>query len=194
MRAKQQDFFDTPTFKHLTRKEHGGGLYRGQRKEARPIATSQPIHLTLKSKRAHGEWAMDHPLHNERVFSLVNKIARKNFVKIHRFANASDHLHLLVEVKRRRHFKKFLRTVAAMVARAVTGAKKGAPKGKFWSSLAYSRVVTWGREFNAVSTYIDRNSLETLGLLTRALRKYSLSDALAMAQRHGTRSAHLFSG
>jgi hypothetical protein len=67
MRAKQQDFFDKPAFKHLSRKEHGGGLYRGQRKEARPIATSQPIHVTLKSKRAHGEWEMDQPHHNKYV-------------------------------------------------------------------------------------------------------------------------------
>jgi hypothetical protein len=94
-----------------------------------------------------------------------------------------------MEVKRRGHFQNFLRTLTALIARAVTGAKKGYPKGKFWSSLAYSRTVTWGREFKRVALYLDRNELETLGLLTRNLRRYSLSKSLELAQRWGTTGA-----
>jgi hypothetical protein len=37
--------------------------------------------------------------------------------------------------------------------------------------LIYSRIVTWGREFRAVSTYILRNTLEALYLIAYQPRR-----------------------
>ena len=36
---------------------------------------------------------------------------------------------------------------------------------KFWGYLIYSRIVSWGSEFKTVLRYIDRNTLEALGLI-----------------------------
>jgi hypothetical protein len=36
---------------------------------------------------------------------------------------------------------------------------------KFWSFLLYSRVVSWGRDFSAVVSYIQKNTLELLQLI-----------------------------
>ncbi len=36
---------------------------------------------------------------------------------------------------------------------------------KFWSFLLYSRVVSWGRDFSAVVSYIQRNTLELLQII-----------------------------
>ena len=36
---------------------------------------------------------------------------------------------------------------------------------KFWSYLTYSRIVSWGREFKRVSSYITQNTLEVLHLI-----------------------------
>lgn len=44
----------------------------------------------------------------------------------------------------------------------VTGARKGRPVGRFWTGLAYSRVVEWGREFKSVTRYVLLNAFEAL--------------------------------
>ncbi|MCM2280197.1 MAG: hypothetical protein NDJ89_19185, partial [Oligoflexia bacterium] len=56
------------------------------------------------------------------------------------------------------------------IARTITGARKGVRKGRFWDALAYSRVVTWGRELKNVSIYVIMNELEGLGIWSRKLR------------------------
>jgi hypothetical protein len=38
-------------------------------------------------------------------------------------------------------------------------------KRKFWALLVYTRAVSWGREFETVSRYILRNTLEALKLI-----------------------------
>jgi REP element-mobilizing transposase RayT len=50
---------------------------------------------------------------------------------------------------------------------------KGCAKNqrKFWALLIYSRVVTWGREYKAVTNYIQKNILEALNLIAYAPRK-----------------------
>jgi hypothetical protein len=45
----------------------------------------------------------------------------------------------------------------------MTGAKKGR-KGKFWTELAWSRVVNWGRDLLALGDYLSKNVLESLGV------------------------------
>jgi hypothetical protein len=61
-------------------------------------------------------------------------------------------------------FQSFLRVFAGMTARLVTGAHKGEPIGRFWDSVAYSRIVSWGREFRSVGAYVRKNEEEALGL------------------------------
>jgi hypothetical protein len=44
----------------------------------------------------------------------------------------------------------------------ITGARRGRPigDGSFWSALAWSRVISWGSEYNKVRDYIYRNRIE----------------------------------
>ena len=76
-------------------------------------------------------------------------------------------------------FSPRLRTVAAVLARRVTGARRGNAVGRFWDAPAYSRLLTWGREFAAVRGYCARNRLEAIGFLTTADRALPLDLALA---------------
>jgi len=41
----------------------------------------------------------------------------------------------------------FSANIAGQVACAVTGARRGAPSGRFWDYTAWSRVVAWGRDY-----------------------------------------------
>ncbi len=54
----------------------------------------------------------------------------------------------------------FLRSFSGEVARAVTGARKGKPFGKFWDALAHSRVITGRKSFEIIDRYIFANQLE----------------------------------
>jgi hypothetical protein len=68
-------------------------------------------------------------------------------------------------------FQSFLSAFAGMSARLVTGACKASPVGKFWDSVAYSRIVSWGREFRSVGAYVEMNDDEAHGLRPPRARK-----------------------
>jgi hypothetical protein len=60
----------------------------------------------------------------------------------------------------------FLREVSGLVARAVTGAKKGMPtSGRFWDHLAWSRIVDWGRDLLTIRKYFEKNFQEFIHIL-----------------------------
>jgi REP element-mobilizing transposase RayT len=140
--------------------EHGGALRRGRRKTERPVSTRFPMHVVLHSERAREEWSLTR--HSRGVRRALDACADRNGVKIYDFANVGSHLHVLVRARRREAFQAFLRSFAGIVARVVTGARKNRPLtgGRFWSALAWSRVVRWGKDYWIVRHYIFRNRIE----------------------------------
>lgn len=179
MPAKQLTFLKTKAFAEQNRLEHGGSLRAGRRKLARPIDTKRPLHLVLRSSRARGELSFLRKRNRSKVEALLRRYARRFHVKIYDLANAGNHLHVVLRAQSRQGFQNFLRTVSAMIARAVTGAKKGVKAGRFWDALAYTRVVEWGRSFVAMRAYLSRNRLEAIGFLAKSDRAASFSVALA---------------
>jgi REP element-mobilizing transposase RayT len=142
----------------LARTEHGGALRRGRRKLERPVSTRRPMHVVLASKRAQGDWSLRK--HARSVRSTLRALAQRFGIRVYRFANVGTHLHLLVRARRREAFQAFLRSFAGIVARRVTGARRGRPSGRFFSALAWSRVVSWGRDYFGVRHYVFRNAIE----------------------------------
>jgi hypothetical protein len=144
----------------LTDTAHGGSVRKGRRKIERPVSTRQPMHVVLHSKRAHGPWSLRR--HEQAVHKALRACAARNGVKLYGFANVGSHLHVLVRARRRDAFQGFLRSFAGIVARVVTGSRKSRPLtgGRFWSGLAWSRVVHWGDDRWIVQHYIFRNIIE----------------------------------
>jgi len=88
----------------------------------------------------------------------------------------------LIQGKTREGIQNFLRYVSGQIAFRVTNAKKGEPIGavrlagkttqglmksekqRFWDSLAFSRVVSFGKEFDIAKNYLITNLLEAKGL------------------------------
>jgi hypothetical protein len=87
-------------------------------------------------------------------------MARRFGVRVYDFANVGSHLHLLIRARRRDAFQAFLRSFSGIVARRVTGARRGRPSGRFFDGLAWSRVVAWGRDYLGVRHYVFRNVIE----------------------------------
>jgi REP element-mobilizing transposase RayT len=167
--ARQLDFFTAKSASKLQdyakRVQHGGDVRRGRRKLARPFDPRRALHLTLHSERAKGAWSMLKFDNARAIERLIGRLAKENRVKIYEFANSGNHLHFLLRAKDHEGFKRFLRTLTALTARIVTGAKKGNPKGKFWDGLAWSTLVNWGRQFFDARYYVIQNMLEAEGLV-----------------------------
>jgi REP element-mobilizing transposase RayT len=168
--------------RELFRTEHGGDIRRAQRKLERPVSVRRPMHVTLHSGRAKGGWSLLR--HRRDIRQALAACARRTGVKVYDFANVGSHLHLLLRARRRGDFQSFLRSFSGIVARLVTGSRKGRPLGggRFWSELAWSRVISWGREYSTLRKYIHRNRIEAA--LGPAARR-ALEQRTAQRDDHG---------
>ena len=139
----------------------GGSLQKGKRKSARPLNPKTTLHIVLKSSRARGAWSMLR--HKTKIRDLLERVANENQIKIYQYSNVGNHLHLLVQLKDRKCFQKFLRVFSGRVALLVTGAKKGNAQGPFWNERPFTRIVEWGRDFKRMAYYFIKNELESRG-------------------------------
>ncbi len=155
---QQGPLFARDVHAELVRTEHGGAVRRGRRKLERPVSVRRPMHVVLTSQRARGSWSLRR--HERAVRDALRAMARRFGIRVYDFANVGTHLHLLVRSRRRESFQAFLRSFAGIVARQVTGARRGRPSGRFFCGIAWSRVVGWGRDYLGVRHYVFRNEIE----------------------------------
>jgi REP element-mobilizing transposase RayT len=130
------------------------------------------MHVVLRSTRARGPWSLRRKEADHRIRSTMRALAQRYDLKVYEFANAGNHIHMLVRARKRDLFQAFLRAFAGIIARQVTGARRGRPIGRFWDDLAYSRILHWGREFSLVGDYVVQNELEARGLIPYVPRRW----------------------
>lgn len=165
MRASQQSLFDRFESKakkreYAKRVTHGGVSSVGKRKLRRPLATKKWMHLILKSDKAFGPFSMLRAKNNAFVSKLVVKKARQFRIELKDLVNMGNHIHFQIRVSRREDFQNFLRSICALIARFVTGAKKGKAFEKFWQALAFTRIVETGIELMGLEGYLLANKIE----------------------------------
>ena len=68
-----------------------------------------------------------------------------------------NHIHLKVRFKDSRRMGQFLKSFAATLARAVTGARRGKRFGKFWDGLVYTRTLLTRFEELGLRGYFEGN-------------------------------------
>ena len=152
--------------------QHGGDITKGKRKERRPIAINRSMHITLRSSHAKGAWSFLTGRNAKFIKSLLTSLSQQHQVTLYESANSGTHLHLLLRAKSRIDFQRFVRSLSSQIARFVSGAMKGKPfQGKFFDSLFFSRIVSWGREYASVLRYIRMNTEEALGLIPYTPRR-----------------------
>ena len=181
-----------------SRREHGGSLLVGRRRKHRPLSTKTPLHLVLRSDFAWGSRSLLR--HRPLIEAVIKKASLRFGVRVYEKAIVRNHIHLVVQGKRRIALQNFFRVVAGHIAqeilrsfpilpseRGAGGAPKAAggfaravgskvPKtreseNKFWQTRIYSRILTWGRELKTVRAYLVQNTLEALGLIPYQNRK-----------------------
>ncbi|MCC7405694.1 MAG: transposase [Bdellovibrionales bacterium] len=167
MKAKQSnlfDYFDTrQTRLRYGRTHHGGVETKGHRKLERPLSTTRPIHLVLKSHKAKGSLSFLTHQNKPVVETIIREKARKFGVRICQFANVGNHLHLKIRIASRPLFQAFLVSVTTLIARTLTGARRGKKFGRFWQGQAFTRVLVSRREELNLFGYIKANQIEGRG-------------------------------
>ena len=96
----------------------------------------------------------------EFIDKLVAVKARKFGVEVKDFVNMGNHIHFQLRIVSRVGFQNFLRSISNLIARHVTGARKGKPFGKFWQGLAFTRVITSYFELTGFERYLLANKIE----------------------------------
>lgn len=144
------------------RRTHGGVPSRGRRKLARPFAKNKWIHLILKSEKAKGPWSLLAPRNKIFIQKLIRQKAKKFGVQVDHWVNVGNHVHIKLKSSNRLQFQKFLKATTCLIARHVTGAKKGKPMGKFWQGLAFTRILTSYLEERQLNGYFRGNEIEAL--------------------------------
>ena len=113
-----------------------------------------------------------------KVKRLVDGISKRFGIKILKFANVGNHLHLVIKLPgstmtSRRHYAKWIRLLTSRLAFEIGGSKKGSPfraengnRVKFWDSIPFSRVIHGRRGWSIISRYVLKNEFESQGVST----------------------------
>lgn len=172
-RSSQTQFQDNI---FASRKEFGGALVgRGHAKKARPLSTKHAMHVVLRSSLAKGEWSLRSAKNLRMVERMLRKLAAQYGIRIYKFANVGNHVHLLIKLSNRYTFAPFMRAFAGTIALKVTGANKlSALKEKFWDCIPWSRIVEWGKAYRSAKAYVFQNEMEAAGAVPYKVRSQKI--------------------
>jgi hypothetical protein len=124
------------------RRAHGGGSLKGRCKERRPLSPNRLTHVVLSSSEAKGQLAFTTPANRTIVAEILDERGSQFGIIVELIEARMTHLHFILSFKDRTKFQGFLRTVTALIARRITGARKGHPFGrKFWNHIAFTRTL-----------------------------------------------------
>ncbi len=88
---------------------------------------------------------------------ILRDKAVKFGVQIAELVNMGNHLHIRLRMRSRSGFQKFLKSITILIARIVTGARRGHKFGRFWKGLAFTRVLTSSLELLRLKGYFEGN-------------------------------------
>lgn len=165
----------------------GASLLKGSHPKTKRVFNAKlPLHVVLKSSKAKG--AQSFLLHSRKIAIILSNQAARHHVRLQQVANASNHIHLLLEAPSREHLSGFLRTITGHIALCVARKRKksaiqvsGAHQAttqpfvelpsretaSFWDARPFSRIVSRGRDHRHVARYLGMNSTE-MARLSRA--------------------------
>ena len=187
MKSQTQIKLDKKMFVH--RLEFGGELSkRSKFRTARPFSSKDTMHMVLKSSAATGKFSLGNSKNLEVVNRIVHRHCAKYGVKLLKYSNNFNHLHLHLKFASRALYLKFVRSLTASIAMAVTGASKlislkeilGAKK--FWDYRPFTRIVRSVRAYKTIQNYILLNQLEASGIVP--IRAGRLRDLTTEDRKH----------
>lgn len=98
----------------------GGSLLKSHPKVKRPLVTRFPIHVVLRANFSK----LRLPKTYAKVNQLVYKTAKKYGIKIYKYANVGNHLHLLIKLSKLDLWRGFIRELSSKIASLVDKATR----------------------------------------------------------------------
>jgi len=162
------------------KKQFGGTLLLGKRKMKRPLSTKNPIHLILKSNRKDIFKPGNRSLEN-----LIRSQCERFSIHIYDFALNWSHVHLLIRIRDRQDYIKFIRALTSLIATRVRQFQNEIRNGnlgrepcqsdsdlqKIFTLRPFTRIINWGRDFKNALSYQILNQFEALGMISRKKKK-----------------------
>lgn len=147
-------------------KPFGGELLKKARnRTARPLSTQKAMHLVLRSSQATGDWSFRQPANRKIVDETLNKASKKYGIKVYRYVNSGNHLHLIVKLTNRFTYRSFIRALTGTLAIKITKSNKFRRlTQRFWDRRPFTRLLEWGRDYNRAVDYLLLNQLEAAGI------------------------------
>jgi putative transposase len=178
-----QTKFSNPEFR--SKLSFGGSLLtKSKNRHARPVSTKESMHLVLKSSKAKGRYSLRHSANSIKVRAIVENNCAKYGVQLIKFSNNFNHLHLLLKFPSRPLYLKFIRSITAQIAMAVTSSNKAKSlksifgESGFWDFRPFSRIVKGFRGFKVTNNYVRLNQLEAEGIIPKRSGRFRcLKDA-----------------
>ena len=143
------------------KREFGGSLLAGKRKTMRPLSTKEPIHLVLKSTGNRVFSPGD-----RRIENLIRNQAAKYKIKLFRISLNWTHVHAIIQIKDRKSYNSFIRTVTALLVSLISQIRKMDLTGLF-DLRPFTKIISWGRQFKSLFGYHDLNDMEAFGMIRR---------------------------
>ncbi len=131
----------------------GGSKLKGKRKSRRTLDSKRPIHLVLKA--TNDEQLL---LNRQKVTATLKRMADKFHIKIYSAAVNADHIHLVIKIPCRLMYTRWIRAFTGLLAKTIPGVK--------WGLRPYSRIVSWGRAFKSLLSYVQINRVEADRIVT----------------------------
>lgn len=128
---------------------YGGDLIESKRKMQRPLSSKKALHLVLKA----GKPVLY--LHKAWIEKEIQRLGKKFQICVYKTAVNFDHVHFALRISSRKNYISFIRSLTGILARKL---------GKnLWKLLPFSRVVSWGRDFQKLLKYLEKNQKEAAG-------------------------------
>lgn len=146
---------------------HGGTLFKKARYRCRkPLSTTKPIHLVLRSSLAQGSLSFRKDKNWKQIETLCRKFAQKYKIKIEAFANGGNHLHLTLKLKTKDSYAPFIRSLTGAIALKLTGANRHQKNSeKFWDHRPFTALLE--RAKHSLKNYVSLDLLKDLMIIPR---------------------------
>ncbi|HEY8269277.1 MAG TPA: hypothetical protein VIG33_00190, partial [Pseudobdellovibrionaceae bacterium] len=99
---------------------------------------------------------------------IIRHHAKQCRIRLYHLVNVGNHLHLVIKLDDRKLYSKFIRAITGLIARQVLKAERGPAQGKsdlniesqkkgFWVARPFTRLIAWGRDYNFITGYMNKN-------------------------------------
>lgn len=143
----------------------GGSLLNGNNpKVKRPLESKLPVHLTLRACKG----GMRLPRTLSTVDKIVWETAKRHGIKIYRYANVGNHLHIVLKISHIYRWSAFIRELTGRIASVMREFNITNTGEKFWLHRPFTRIVRgWKKAYRHVCEYVHLNVLEAEGFINR---------------------------